>query len=836
MSRMICQTNPSSTSGLAKNETGAVPDNSLVGQFFVFRGGEFLGWDCFNKQKVTAGSSTTADLVLTGENIADIQAAFRFNGKQVIVSNEDHGQGLLVNGKPVTASLLGPLDLVTIGPYDLKIKLKRPVDRCSDLEISAFSGPTAESVVSVLDLAQGCPAGALPLVEDPTEKEAQPKEGRTNGRRYKVTFNGKIVEGRQCEDVKRHLRALLKTEQTKVERLFSNACMVIKQDVDYETALKYLDAFKRAGAICELEALERHGKAESAKVTDDITGFEPQRIAKAEVVQEGPTSQVVSQEVSQRDNDENETTESALPLTQSEDTEGMTDRQVGRNISPTCSSHVPEYIDEEDDGEDDEGMVAPFCLKEKIVDAMQDGEANQRRDEMALQIVKCRGNDVIDISFLRKREKYYKTDENGRFHLAENKNANKCYFYFNDQFSGTVQSSDGLSADIEKLRIRDNLHRKRKRIYRKIIPTNGNVILSDGYYDYVLRKVVRNQGPQVAKPAKKGILFHKHLVKSSAFHVMVLLFLTLFVSLPDPSQRRLPEARFVQIDERELLDRKKIKPVQRPEKARPTQRPKEVEPFQKSAKMAKKTTPHRAKSRRKGGVSRSPKAGGGAGKAGGNISNRNINVHQTGILGALGIKDGIGLMPKEALAAVTNLDAVSSTRGGEANFKVGGIVGKLGSSKIEVPSGPVINTKGSTEVLRSAGVRGKGRIAALEKGKTGEKRVQGMVTASLSKTVRIQGGMSRQAVKRVIDEHLDEISYCYECALMSNPSIMGKMVFEWKILMSGKVGEVRIKSSSIQSSDLHSCLQGAIRSWQFPKPRGAEVVVSYPFVFDIIGF
>jgi hypothetical protein len=833
---MICQTNASSRPGLAGKHTAAVPEKGPLAQFFVFRGDEFLGWDCFNKEMVTAGSGKTADLVLTGENISDIQAAFRFNGKQVIVSNEDHGQGLLVNGQSVTKSLLGPLDLVTIGPYDLKIKLKRPVDPCSDLEISAFSGPTAESVVSVLDLAPRCPAGALTPVEGQSEKDAQPKEDRTNRRRYKVIFNGKTVEGRQREDVKRHLRAMLKTEQKTVERLFSTACMVIKQDVDYETALKYLVAFKRAGAICELEALERDQKAESAEVTDDVTGFESQSIAKAEVVQEGPTSQVVSREVDQRDNDENDTTDRALPLPQSEDTEGMTDSKASRHMFPTGSSHVPAYIDEEDDGEDDEGMVAPFCLKEKIVDAMHAGKANQRRDDMALQIVKCRGDDVIDISFLGKREKYYKTDETGRFRLAENKKADKCYFYFNDQFSGTVQRSDGLSAEIEKLRTRDNLHRKRKRIYRKIVPTNGHVILSDGYYDYVLRKILRNQGPKVAEPAKKGLFFHKHLVKSSAFHAVVLVFLTLFVSLPDPSQRQLPETRFVQIDERALLDRKNIEPAQKPKKAKPTEKPKEVEPFQKSAKMAKRTAPDRAKSRRKGGVSRSPKAGGGAGKAGGNISNRNINVHQTGILAALGIKDGIGLMPKEALAAVTNLDAVPSARGGEAHFKVGGIVGKLGTSKIEVPSGPVINTKGSAAVLRSAGVRGKGRIAALEKGKTGGKKVQGMVTASLSKTVRIQGGMSRQAVKRVIDQHLDEISYCYECALISNPSIMGKMVFEWKILMSGKVGEVRIKSSSIQSSDLHSCLKGAIRSWQFPKPKGAEVVVSYPFVFDIIGF
>jgi len=833
---MICQTNPISTSGLARKDAGAVPNKGPVAQFFVFRRDELLGWDCFNKEKVTAGSSTTADLVLTGEHIADIQAAFRFNGRQVIVSNEDHGQGLLVNGKPVTTSLLGPLDLVTIGPYDLKIKLKRPVDRCSDLEISAFSGPVAETVVSVVDLADESPADELTPVANPREKETRSEQGRRNGHRYKVVFNGKIVEGCQPKNVKRHLSVLLNADQNKVERLFSAPCAVVKRETDYQTALKYVNVFKQAGAICELEAIERPGKLQSAQTPHDLEGLEPQRIAKAEVVQEGSENQVILRDVAQKGHATTEGTESAWPGPQSEDMEGMTHRQAGRHVSPTCSSHVPEYIDEEDDDEDDEGMVAPFCLKEKIADAMQHGEANQHRDEMALQIVKCRGNDVIDISFLRKKEKYYRTDENGRFRLAENKKTNKCYFYFNDQFSGTVQSGDDLSTDIEELCTRDNLYRKRKRIYRSIVPTNSHITLTDGYHDYVLRKVVRGQGPTVAEPAKQGIPFRKHLVKSSAVHVFLLVFLTLFVSLPNPSQRPRPEARFVVIDQRQLIDRKKMELVQQPKKTEQVQKPEPVEPFEKPAKVAKKTTPRKAKPKRKARVSRSPKAGGGAGKARGNVLNRNININQTGILGVLGIKDGIGLMPKEALAAVTNLDAVTSTRGGEANFKVGGIVGKLGSSKIEVPSGPVINTKGSTEVLRSAGVRGKGRIAALEKGKTGEKKVQGMVTASLTKTVRIQGGMSRQAVKRVIDDHIDEISYCYECALISNPSIMGKMVFEWKILMSGKVGEVRIKSSSIQSSELHSCLKGAIRSWQFPKPRGAEVVVSYPFVFDIIGF
>ena len=188
------------------------------------------------------------------------------------------------------------------------------------------------------------------------------------------------------------------------------------------------------------------------------------------------------------------------------------------------------------------------------------------------------------------------------------------------------------------------------------------------------------------------------------------------------------------------------------------------------------------------------------------------------------------------LASVTNLDAVVSSHSSEAHFKVGGIVGKLSGDKIEVPSVRLVSTKRSSQVLRSVGVEGKGRIAALKIGETGKNQVMAMVTADLDQTVHIQGGMSRQAVKKVIDQHMDEITYCYETALIADPSIMGKIIFEWKILLSGKVGEIRIKFSSIKSSDIHSCIKERIKSWSFPSPKGTEVVVSYPFIFDIVGF
>jgi outer membrane biosynthesis protein TonB len=336
----------------------------------------------------------------------------------------------------------------------------------------------------------------------------------------------------------------------------------------------------------------------------------------------------------------------------------------------------------------------------------------------------------------------------------------------------------------------------------------------------------------------------KHWAVSAGIHLVLVLCLSIYwyfqVIAPKPSMPH-----FVKIDPTILqqLQPKPKKPpepqkVEPPPKPEPQRVAKKVEPPKKTAKkqppkpIAKPTKSKRkvkkvAKARR---PSRHPKAGGGFGK--GNIKNRNIN--QTGLLSVLEKTPLAG--PSTAIASVTNLDAVPVPDAGDKNFSVGGVKGSLGNGKISVASGEMLQTKGSDQVFRSAGAKGPGTVAALQRGSTGKKQVQGMVTAKMSRTVKIQGGMSREMVKRIIDQHLEEITHCYETALMANPSIMGRIVFEWKIRMDGSVGQVRIVASSVNSHDVHNCIKAAIKSWQFPKPVGTEVVVSYPFVFDLVAF
>lgn len=77
-------------------------------------------------------------------------------------------------------------------------------------------------------------------------------------RRYRVVFEGEILDGMQVEEVKRGLATLFRANEAQIERFFSGKRLAIKKDVDHETAMKYLQAFERAGAVCKVEELEAH--------------------------------------------------------------------------------------------------------------------------------------------------------------------------------------------------------------------------------------------------------------------------------------------------------------------------------------------------------------------------------------------------------------------------------------------------------------------------------------------------------------------------------------------------------------------------------------------------
>jgi hypothetical protein len=85
--------------------------------------------------------------------------------------------------------------------------------------------------------------------------------------RYRIVFEGKILKARDPDEVKGNLTRLFKINNEKIGRYFVGRPIVIQSDVDYQMARKFQQAFRMAGAICRVEAMESYPESVSAFVS-----------------------------------------------------------------------------------------------------------------------------------------------------------------------------------------------------------------------------------------------------------------------------------------------------------------------------------------------------------------------------------------------------------------------------------------------------------------------------------------------------------------------------------------------------------------------------------------
>jgi len=758
-----------------------------IAQVFVFRDETCLGWDCFYKHSIQIGSHSESDLFLDDPSIAGKHAVVYIKGNNIIVSAKAHDADVCVNHKQVMSAIIKPLDFVSIGPFTLKVKIPEIKDHpsLSAKEPKKAPGPSMR------------PKVVEKWKKRSQEKSQAPSDAKAPG--FRVIFKGDLMEGFKPETVKANLCVLLPSDPNTVTSYLEKRRILVAHHISMAAAKKHCLALNKAGARCTIEA-----------VAID-PNHRPANIDKIPVVSSSEKDMTIR-----------------IQLGEDKKKVAHINDNTGTSTKVPASQPARQMPPDEDDELEEEEVVRPF-LKTDLLESATTRETVVGK-ACVLEIIKYKGDNIVDLQCLSPKEKYSFYKSGKRFCLAKYTSKKVCHVFFQGDQSGIITNPGKPDKRLAELCTRENLRQKKKRIFSTTISTGQTCRLEEDGYHYHLRLVPKQNSPKVSIPAKHSVPFYKSILKSSGLHVFLMVFMSLFLSLPEMPGPKEPESHFVKID---------IHQLQEPEPAKPEPRPlppKVVKPIETKKSIVQKKakpTPEKKlpKKVRNAKPTSSPKAGGGSGKTG-NVKTR--NVKETGILGLIG--DGIGLTTKEALASVTNMDIVSSPGATDKNFKIGGIAGKIPGSKVELVAGDVVRSKGTRQVLRSAGMEGKGEVAALSKGQTGQNKVMAMVSVELDKSVRVQGGMSREEVKRIIDQHLDEISFCYENALMDAPSLMGNIVFEWKILMSGKVGAVRIKSSSMRSSQIHNCIQAAIKSWQFPKPQNAEVMVSYPFVFDIVGF
>jgi hypothetical protein len=179
---------------------------------------------------------------------------------------------------------------------------------------------------------------------------------------------------------------------------------------------------------------------------------------------------------------------------------------------------------------------------------------------------------------------------------------------------------------------------------------------------------------------------------------------------------------------------------------------------------------------------------------------------------------------------------------------------KLGAGATKArrgPSGPALAMPGVGAPLLALGVgttdatvgRAGARLGGELKGggygregKVGGQVVGPVRPAGLSLPKRDGGHVDRDAVAKVIAEHLNEVQRCYEASLLLEGSSGGRLLVEWTIAPSGVVAQAKVASTSLKQASVPQCVLTALRRWAFPKPKGGNVVVSYPFVFQSSSF
>lgn len=97
---------------------------------------------------------------------------------------------------------------------------------------------------------------------------------------------------------------------------------------------------------------------------------------------------------------------------------------------------------------------------------------------------------------------------------------------------------------------------------------------------------------------------------------------------------------------------------------------------------------------------------------------------------------------------------------------------------------------------------------------------------------KVEGGLDRDIVRRIVRAHINEVRKCYDVALEDDPDLEDRVTVSFTIGASGKVASASATSRE-SNEGLESCLGKAAKRWKFPKPiDGADVEVEYPFVLS----
>jgi len=93
-----------------------------------------------------------------------------------------------------------------------------------------------------------------------------------------------------------------------------------------------------------------------------------------------------------------------------------------------------------------------------------------------------------------------------------------------------------------------------------------------------------------------------------------------------------------------------------------------------------------------------------------------------------------------------------------------------------------------------------------------------------------EAGLSKSEIMSVVMTHVDKVKDCFKQALAKNSTLKGTVVVAWTVQPYGRVAGARVTRSTMNNSDVDTCIVGEVATWMFPKSPAKSEVNAFPFV------
>ena len=94
-------------------------------------------------------------------------------------------------------------------------------------------------------------------------------------------------------------------------------------------------------------------------------------------------------------------------------------------------------------------------------------------------------------------------------------------------------------------------------------------------------------------------------------------------------------------------------------------------------------------------------------------------------------------------------------------------------------------------------------------------------------------GLPPDPIRQVVMGHQRFLRHCYDVELARVPDLKGAITMTWMIAPGGNVSNAAVVSSTMQNTNVESCVLAEVKSWTFPTSDAPTHVAAYPLKFGL---